>query len=187
LLNQMRRNDSGGLKPGGQCTLRAQLSVPQGRGTTTASAYEPLVRCKGKTQPALGLLQLLDADRRQLQMAQRASEAGENQRAIAGRWGFGRQDLPDAGGRRDHLARSLTLPRGLAADAGQRLGHGDIVGRDRAAGGAVQIANCGVAQFQGFGGKAAAARKAATSAPEPGGGGKFLFVHQSHQARTATR
>jgi hypothetical protein len=108
---------------------------------------QPFGLVQGEAQPALRFLELLDADRRQFRPAQPAGEAGEDQRSRSPHrsFGMGVRDLPqDDGGRRNLLARSLAL-QSMAADACQRLGHGDIVGGYRAAGGAVQIADRGAA------------------------------------------
>ena len=104
---------------------------------------------QGEPQAALGFFQMLDPDRREFRAPQRAGKANEKKRPVAEAAQVGgdrRQDLPqDAGGRRGLLARGKTLARGLTADARQRLRDGHVIGRDRAAGSAVQIADGGPA------------------------------------------
>ena len=157
--SQIRRNTGPSVMPAAssqavQRTHRAELGVAIGQGDDHRVVLRTLGLRQGQAQAALGLLQLLDADRRQLRAAQRAGEADQKQRAIAQAAQVGRdrrqEAAQDAGGRRDLLARQLALAGGVAPDAGQRLGDADIVGRHRAAGGAVQIADGGPAQFQGF-------------------------------------
>ena len=85
------------------------------------------------------------------------------------------------------LARAWPWRR-PAADAGHGLGDQRVVGRRGAAGGMVQIADRGAAQFSVLAVRPrprSAARKAATSAPEAGRGGRPCWSHQAHQARTA--
>ena len=109
---------------------------------------------QGQPDAAVGLFQVLEADRRELRAAERAGKADQQERAIAQAAEVPRdrrqQAAQDGGGGRDLLARQLALAGGVALDAGQRLGDADIVGGDRAAGGAVQIADRGAAQFQRF-------------------------------------
>ena len=46
------------------------------------------------------------------------------------------------------LARDIPLPDGVALDASQRRRKRHVVGRNRAAGGAVQVADPGAPQFR---------------------------------------
>jgi len=110
---------------------------------------------QGQPDAALGLLQVLDADGSELRAAERAGKADQQDRAVAQTAQVARdwrqQAAQDRGGRRDFLAGQLALAGRVALDAGERLGDADVVGGDRAAGGAVQITDRGAAQFDGFG------------------------------------
>jgi hypothetical protein len=150
---------------------------------------------QGQPDAAVGFFQVFEADGGELRPPQRAGEADQQDRAIAQAAQIGRhrhqQPAQDGGGCRDFLARQLALAGGVPPDAGERLGDADVVGRHCAAGGAVQVADRGAAQFQGLRRQVfpprSPARKAATSALAAGRAGRSRVRHQAHQARTAAR
>jgi hypothetical protein len=147
--------DAGGGEPGIQRAHRAQLGPAVGQGDDDGVRLRSLGLRDRQPQSTVGLLQPLEPDGRQLRAAQRAGEADQQQGAVALAAqivGNGRQELlddRDRGG--DLLLRRLAFGRRVAADAGDGFGHAGIVGRHRAAGGAVQIADRGPAQIDGVG------------------------------------
>jgi hypothetical protein len=102
-----------------------------------------------------------DLDGGEFGAAQGASEPDEHEGTIAqaarivGDWD--EQTPYDGRGRRDLLARYNAGAGGLAPDAGDGFRHANVVGRNRAPRGAMQIADRGTAEVNGVGGEVAAA------------------------------
>ena len=143
-----------GLLPRLERMHRAEFGIAVGQGDRHGVGLLALGLRQGQPDAAVGPLQMLEAYRCQLGAPQRAGESDQKDGTIAQapHVAGDRRQQPAQNGRRGRhfLARHDAFSGGIAGDAGHGFRDADIVGRHRAAGGAVQIADRGPAQFQGF-------------------------------------
>ena len=153
--------DAGRLLPEREGANRAELGIAVGEGNGHRRGLLAFGLRQGKSDAAFGGLEVIGPDRGEFGTPQRAGEAHQDERAVAQAAQIvpDRREQPahDGRGRRDLLARDLAAVGGVPADAGDGFRHANVVGGHRAAGGAVQIADGGAAEFDGVGREPAAA------------------------------